>query len=204
MTAAKKPKVVQPESLEREIKREWKHFLRFKDENRLLFAAFVMILAAIAVINAVYVVNASNREDRAQSEAVVNVQKTIPTQLPATTPAYSARVSGVALNDQQDRAFPIDSSETMLIFTLEITNSSGREQDLYPVKQLFVRDEEGRYSEPHASMFVTNPFPAGKIQPGETVSGQLSFAVSKTAIHQYFYLDTGWNGQVPTVYDLSK
>ena len=184
-----------------EIKKEWKHLGKFKDENRLLFAAFIIVLTSIVVLNAFYVINSSNDNDRPvivqdETSTVLTSKQT------GSNIAQTVSISNVAENDKMDYAFTIDPSETMLILDISITNNTTQTQQLIPVNQLYVRSSEGDNSTLHASMYVKTPLQAQDLAPGKTAKGQVSFNVPKREARPLLYVDTGWNNHVPTVFDV--
>lgn len=185
----------------KEVKREWRHLHKFRDENRLLFAAFIIVLTALVIINATYVINhASQSSGKSSSSSDANhVLTSLQT---GTLGSVKARVSKVTENGKTDYAFTIGPSETMLIMDISITNLSADSQHLIPVSQLYVRTDEGDYAALHASMYVTNPLQATDLKPGQTATGQISFNVPKRAARPLLYVDTGWDSYAPIVFDV--
>lgn len=192
----------------KEVKREWRHFLKFKDENRLLFTAFVVLLMSAIVINAIFVVrynrDRSHTPPAIKTVVVTDPAKVLTSQQVGNNDAMTVTISSVTENDKYDQAFTIDSSETMLILDISITNKTGSVQQLIPVNQFYVRTEEGDYSALHASSYVISPLEATDLAPNKTATGQLSFNVPKHVAHPLLYVDTGWGKNVPLVYDVLR
>ncbi|MCA9325827.1 DUF4352 domain-containing protein [Candidatus Saccharibacteria bacterium] len=186
----------------KEVKREWRHFVKFSDENHLLFAAFVVVLLAILVINTLYVLNRNNVHVVSGYVSSDSQNRQHTSQEVGTNGAMSVTISDVTENDKRDPAFTIPETETMLILTIDITNTTTETQQLIPSTQLYVRTVEGDYSKLHASMFVTKQLPAKDLKPGQTVSGQVSFSVPKRIAKPLLYVDTGWHNYGPVVFDV--
>ncbi len=189
------------EDVSQEIKKEWKHLNKFKDENRLLFAAFIIVLTSIVVLNAFYVINSSNSQKRPVITQDETTQILTSRQTGSNT-AQTVSVSNVAENDKKDYAFTIDPSETMLILDVSITNNTNDTQHLIPANQLYVRSSEGDYATLHASMYVKTPLQSQDLAPGKTAKGQVSFNVPKREAKPLLYVDTGWDNHVPIVFDV--
>ncbi|MGV9001943.1 MAG: DUF4352 domain-containing protein [Candidatus Saccharimonadaceae bacterium] len=189
-----------------EAKREWKHLKKFKNENHLLFTAFIVLLSAGIIINSVYMYqltkNSAKQNNQAATLTVPDSAKYLTSHQAGANSALQVKVSNVTETDKVDRAFTILPDETMLIASIEITNTTTDTQQLIPVSQLYVRSSEGDYSALHASSFVTTPLAATELAPGKTASGQISFNVPKQVAHPLLYVDTGWGNTVPIVFDI--
>ncbi len=53
-------------------------------------------------------------------------------------------------------------------------------------------------------MYVTKQIAAGKIAPGKTISGQISFGIPKSATNPLLFVDTGWGNEAPIVIDVLR
>lgn len=193
--------------VEEEVRKTNKLLLKLlsKNEDHLLFTGFVILLIAGIIIATLYV---SNR-DLERYKIITKHYEASPSFIlksteVASTDASKIIVSGVYETSELDRAFTIPDDQTFLIFKLEITNNTSGEQDLSPVKQLFVRSRDGDYYPMHITSFISEGLPATIIKPSETVSGEVSFAVPKKLADPLLYVDLGWNNQSPVVYDILK
>ncbi|MEO8105604.1 MAG: DUF4352 domain-containing protein [Candidatus Saccharibacteria bacterium] len=187
----------------KEIKREWRHLKKFKDENYLLFTAFVILIAGLVIINAVYVIE--HGSTYTPSRLVTIDPNVYLTSLQnGSNGAVTAKISDVTENDKIDYAFAADPGSTMLTFNISVTNTTARTQHFIPVNQLYVRSNEGDYAALHASMYVTKPIPSTDLAPDKTVEGQVSFSIPKRVAHPLLYVDTGWNRTTPLVFDVLK
>ncbi len=197
----RKQKPAQDDDVSKELKKEWKHLSKFKDENHLLFAAFIIVLTSLVVLNAFYIINNSNNQQR---PIIVQDETTavLTSHQIANNGAQTVSISNVAENDKMDYAFAIDPTETMLTMDISITNNTDATQTLIPVNQLYVRSTEGDYVTLHASMYVKNPLKSQELAPGKTATGQISFNVPKRVAKPLLYVDTGWNNHVPIVFDV--
>jgi hypothetical protein len=204
---AKKHKRADQSEVNELIKKEWKIIKHFRDENKVLVMSIVWLLIAIIVINTIFVVaRLSDRDEKNDARVVAASYAgvTLTSQQYAQTTAFAAHISNVYETAQEDHAFPLDPDQTMLILNLTVTNNTTTEQDLYPVNQLFVRDQEGGTYTPHASMFITQPLAAQTVKPGQTVTGQISFAIPKRLTRPLLYVDTRWDNQAPVVFDVLR
>jgi|GEM_PF-3644053 len=172
----------------------------FHDEERVLFFGIIILITVMTS----WFVSAYGTNQKKQASVVRygNANKILKSQELAKTPAYIIQVLSASENSQQDRAFSYEDSGTMLIANISITNTTTKEQDIIPSIQFYVRTADGLYYQMHPSMFVTEPMQTGKVKPGATVKGQISFVVPKILTHPYLYLDLGWDGYTPTVYDI--
>lgn len=175
----------------------------FRDEDRLLFASFVVVMTALVVLAAVYTANKNAHiVYRSVESAPAAPTKVLTSQQLAESAVYKIAVSAVGETDKHDPAFTISDDETMLIATLTITNTSDHVQELIPATQLFVRNNQGNTYNMHPSVHVTDPMQSVKVAPGQTVKGQVSFAVPKSLERPLLYVDLGWGDFIPVVYDV--
>lgn len=193
---AESPKTAHPQR--KQATRALSH-LHIKDEDRLLFASLIIVLAAFLVINATYVAHHWSQEDTVGSTATI-----LTAQQHANTPAFFASISHISEDIRVDPAFTLADGETMLIMNLTIANNSAIDQNFIPSTQLYIRTQGGDYRPLHPSMFVTNQIFSGTLKPHQEVSGQISFGVPKTATNPLLYIDTGWLDQTPTVFSTLK
>lgn len=187
----------------KEIKREWRHLKKFKDENYLLFTAFVILIAGLVVMNAVYIIDRGSHFTP-QRPLMIDPNRYLTSLQTGSNGALSAKISDVSENDKTDYAFAADPGSTMLTFNLTVTNTTALTQHFIPVNQLYIRSNEGDYAALHASMYVTKPIPATDLAAGKLVHGQVSFSVPKRVAHPLLYVDTGWNRTTPLVFDVLR
>lgn len=187
-----------------ELQKEYKHFRKFRDENSLLFGVFVFGLAALVVINTVFWMHWTSERlyDKASAHNVLVYPKIAKSLQDSRNGALEVKVKDVQLNSKQDVAFDLEEGMTMLIMDITLKNTSQQTQKFIPVSQLFVKTEVGGISKLHASMHVTSPLAAGDVRPGDSVSGQVSFAVLKNTERPLLYVDTGWDDTTPLVIDV--
>lgn len=156
-------------------------------------------MPCIALISSNSTIKSANKKISAFDTAPVKIL--LPQQT-AKSRAYTITLSDVALSDKHDPAFTLDDNENMLVAKLTITNNSPTNQDLYPVNQIYIRTQDGLYYQMHPSMYVTEPMRAGQVSPGQTISGQVSFAIPKAVKQPFLYVDLAWEDYVPVVYNL--
>jgi hypothetical protein len=168
------------------------------NDLHVLLLAVSLLLACILVVNGIYLYARMSNHDNDFPNTVLTSKDT------ARTSAVSVSLSKITENSAMDYAFTLDDSQTMLILTVSITNNSSTSQRLLPVNQFYVRTRTGDYAALHPSMYIKHPLAAATLKPGQTVSGELSFGVPKSASDLYFYADTGWNNQTPVVFNVLK
>ena len=166
------------------------------EDNQLVVTSLVVLLSALVVINASYLASRLSQSASAQASHVLTSHQV------ASTHSLTASITNMSENSAPDPAFTLDDSEVILIMTLSITNHTSHIQDFIPTSQLYVRTRDGDYRPLHPSMFVTKPIVSGKIKPGQTITGQVSFSVPKASTNPLLYVDTGWNDDVPVVFNV--
>lgn len=192
--------------IEQDIKKELKLIDRYrkKNEDKLLFAAFITVLCALIIINAIYIINrVSTRQKIVTAAQTLNFPKTVlPSTVSGVNSSFTVAVKGVKEDSTPDPAFAFDAQETMLIATVTITNTSGKKQQLSAASQLYVRSQDGSYFAMHPSSRVQKELGSKEVAPGETVTGDVSFAIPKILTKPLLYVDLGWNDFVPVVFDV--
>lgn len=166
--------------------------------KRSLNVMLLVVLVAILVVNGLYAANAIKNSP---SVAPAN-GKILSSLQVGEIGSTRASVSKITENSTTDPAFTLDPSQTLLVLNIQITNLSDSTQKLIPNTQLYIRDNQGYYAAEHASIFVTNPLVPADLKPGQSASGQLSFAVPKITASPLLYVDTQWNNYGPLVFDV--
>ena len=174
-------------------------FERFRHQHRLLFAAFVLGITTLVVLNTVFIVRIIVHGTPYQP-VTIYPSSTTSLQM-ADNGSVQAQVRNVAMHET-DQVFPIDSSQKILAMDITIKNKTKKRQHFIPVNHLYVRSEEGTYSALHISSYATTPIPAQEIDPEETLNGQITFVVPSTVATSLLYVDTGWDKSVPLVIDV--
>lgn len=188
----------------KELRKEYGRLRKFSDENSLIVGVIALGVAALVVVSTLYWVyvteqNAALRED----QHIQQLSRRRTTSLErASNGTVEVTVKNVTTNSDADPAFGVSDDMTMLIMQMTIKNLSRQTQQLIPAHQLYVRSSEGDYQSLHASMHVTAPIPMKDLRPGESVSGEVSFAVPKRLDTPLVYVDTGWNASLPLVIDV--
>jgi hypothetical protein len=174
-------------------------FERFRHHHSLLFAAFVLGITTLVVLNTVFIVRIIAYGTPHQ-QVTIYPSSTTSLQM-ADNGSIQAQVRNVAMHEK-DQVFPIDSTQKILVMDITIKNKTKKRQHFIPVNHLYVRSEEGTYSALHISSYATAPIPAREIDPEETLSGQITFVVPSTVATSLLYVDTGWDKSVPLVIDV--
>lgn len=80
------------------------------------------------------------------------------------------------------------------IVNLKLTNHSEKPIFIAPASDTYFKEVNGRvaYLTPYS---LDNPFRAGELSPGETISGDLSYLVNQQSASKY-YVDAVWSGGV--------
>jgi hypothetical protein len=122
----------------------------------------------------------------------------------AETDIYKMRITSSVTTVANDPAFTPAAGQDLVVFAISVTNRSQAIQPFLPSVQTYIRDDEGGTYPMHPSVGATNPLPATDLHPGETVSGQLSYAIPSTLKHFRFYVDPQWQGMTPVVFNLNR
>lgn len=139
---------------------------------------------------------------------ILNSQ-TLPLVQPATT---EQRITTAALSAEVNSVTEVPARELMsgnvidtqkgLIIHVSITNNTDVEQYFLPVNQVFIKGSDDSIYQMSPLAGVRNPITAGAVAPGETLEGDMSFAVNKEETDNWLYIDTRWNGMSPLVIKL--
>lgn len=176
---------------------------RFSASEKIFLISVVVVLSALLTTAVSYLSRADVKVvDVQNSDQISKSDRVLTSHQIASSDAYTIAIGSVTENDKKDPAFTISESETMLIADITITNNSAHTQDLLPSTQLYVRSREGSTYGMHPSVYVTSPLQAEKVLPGQTIQGQVSFAVPKILDRPLLYIDLGWDNYVPVVYDI--
>jgi hypothetical protein len=90
--------------------------------------------------------------------------------------------------------FAAKPGQAYAVVDLSIKNLSEKPIYVSPGSDIYIKDSDGNVS--YLTPFVVaNPFHAGELPPGEQVSGQLSYLVSKNTTMK-LYVDAIWSGGV--------
>lgn len=196
------------QDIEKKVKKEWRIFKKFshKNEDKLLFAAFVVLVCALFVVNTVYVVNRLPARQKVVyvSNTVVSPQTILTSSQHAQNDAIEVFISGVKEDSTADPAFAIVDTETHLIASVSIKNNTNTTQTLIPNAMFYVRSADGTIYRMHPYSGLKNPLVFQELAPSATAVGEVSFAIPKVLTSPLLYIDLGWNNYVPFVYDVLK
>jgi hypothetical protein len=192
--------------LEQRVEREWKYLRKIyiKDEDHLLFASFIIVLVGIIVLFTLFI---TSRIPQVQNIVISNGAapvKVLSSAQTAKSSVYTIKISNVTENSSPDKAFTYPEDFTMLIADFSITNNSNATQNFIPVTQLYIRSSDGTVYPFHASMYVKKAVQFQHLNPGETQTGQISFAIPKAFAYPLLYVDLGWDNYVPVVFSPLK
>lgn len=119
------------------------------------------------------------------------------------TDLYDIKAGAVRVVDN-DPAFAVGSDEDIVILTLEIKNRSDQEFGFFPSVHTYLRDNEGRTYVMHPTVMMKNPLPATDMKPGQTIRGELSYAVPSRLKLFRLYVDPQWGDMAPAVFPLVR
>jgi hypothetical protein len=108
------------------------------------------------------------------------------------------------MSNKYDPAFTLLEDESLLTANVTIINNTNSIQELYPSTQFFIRTKDGLYYQMHPSMHIKDPLQSGNINPGQSISGKISFVVPKSLSRPLLYIDLGWENHTPIVYDILR
>ena len=167
-------------------------------ESKLVVSAILVGLVILVIISGIYVSNHLQSTDfYSQLHVTTSTEH-------AQTKSVAADISQISEIDKHDPAFTLADSEVLLVMRLRLTNRTTTEQYFIPTANLYVRTGQGDYRPLHPSVFVKNQIFSGTLKPGQTIEGQVSFSVPRTATNPLLYIDTGWNAEVPIVFSPLK
>lgn len=196
------------DNLEEKIVKEWRYLskIKIKDENHLLFAGFIIVILSLLVINTIFIVykNPGLRELPRIVFAESSTAKVLTSLQVAENSASTVYIKDVTSSDAPDPAFPLSENETLLMMNVTIKNNSLAEQHLSPTLQIFVRTRDAGYYPFMMTTKTTNLLPVTDVKPGETVSGDVSFAIPKSIAEPLLYIDLGWENVAPIIYNVTK
>lgn len=172
-------------------------FERFRHEHSLLFAAFVLCIAVLVIVNTLFMIHLLPKANNTTS---VYPSWTTSLQL-AYNGAVQTQIRNVA-TQTSDPVFPIDENQVALVMDVTVKNITRETQQFIPVNQLYVRGEEGTYASIKVSSLIKKAIPATDLVAGESVSGQVCFIIPKTVAQPLLYVDTGWDRSTPLVIDV--
>jgi hypothetical protein len=190
----------------KELKREYRHFKKFRDENSLLFGVLVSAVVAILIVNTLFWVQFTNHRYEEVSRNATTVANTAASTSLQTARnfAVTARASNIGTRTDADKAFPLEPGKTLLVMDLTITNKTSKTQHLIPVSQLYVRSTDGDYATLYPSSVLTKPLASQDLKPGQSATGQLNFAIPNETSRPMLYIDTLWDDSTPLVIDVLR
>ena len=188
----------------KQIRKEYRHFERFRGENSLLFASFVVAIVAVLMVNTLFWVQFTEQRS-ANEQSHATAKQTVRTSLQTVQNfAVEAYVRDVGEDSRVDHAFPIADNQKLLTMRFTVKNISDKPQQFLPVNHLYVRTEQGDYAGLQASSYHKSPLQAQILQPGQSTAGDISFAVSKQTTKPLLYIDTGWMLSTPLVISVTE
>jgi Zn-dependent metalloprotease len=194
--------------VQKKVKKEWRIFKRFshKNEDKLMFAAFLVLVSAIFVVNTIYIANRLPQKQKVVyiGNTVVSPQTVVNSSQIARTDAFDVSIKNVAEKDQKDPAFTFADNETLLYLTIKIKNNTSTSQQLLPSSQLYIRSKDGSFYTLHPSSFIPSTLVFQTLEPNQETEGQVSFVIPKILTSPLLYVDLGWNNYLPVVYDVLK
>lgn len=101
---------------------------------------------------------------------------------------------GTPRYDTGSNVFAAPSGSRYMVIDLTVKNISDKPIQVMPSTDVYAKDAAGHVV--YLTPFVlAHPFHAGELLPGDTVTGQLSFLVQKSAPYN-IYVDGAWSGGV--------
>lgn len=112
---------------------------------------------------------------------------------PVTMGLVSMTINKISFSDSKP-GFRAPADKHYAIVDLTVKNLADRPLDILPSSDTYMKDTTGVVS--YMTPFrLEDPFRAGKLLPGESISGELSFIISKSAGVK-LYVDSIWSGGV--------
>ncbi|HEY6737067.1 MAG TPA: DUF4352 domain-containing protein [Candidatus Saccharimonadia bacterium] len=164
-------------------------------------AAFLGLMVSTGALLAI---QARWQADDAKRQAAPPYARSVGAYTEAVSDLYRMSVTSNVKTVTNDPAFTPEPSQNLVMFAISVTNTSKTVRPFLPSIQTYIRDDEGGTYPMHPSTSVTNPLPATDLAPGQTVSGQVSYAIPAGLKKFRFFVDPDWAGMTPVVFDLSR
>ena len=205
MAKKSSPPIMQiEEKVEETAKKQWLKIDRYrrKNEDKILFAAFVVAIGAALIVNTIYIVNRmpAYLTNQPANRVALNPQTILKTSQMGNNGVFEVTISGVREDNTPDRAFPVGATDTVLIATVSIKNTTTSTKQLIPDSHIYVRSDDGVNYTSHPSSVLTSPLIFQEVAAGQTAKGQVAFAIPKSVTDPRLYIDPAWEDSSPIVY----
>lgn len=90
-------------------------------------------------------------------------------------------------------------NEKGLVLAIKVKNLSSGSKPFLPANQLFIKSRDGMIYQMRPVSGVNDAITAGDIPAGETLEGEVSFIVDKTAEQLRLFVDSRWDDEPPIV-----
>lgn len=122
----------------------------------------------------------------------------------AETDLYKLSVTSKVATVSEDKAFTPPVGQNIIVLAISVTNKGDVTHPFLPSIHTYVRDDEGETYKMHPSTAIVNPLPASDLAPGQTVSGQVSYAIPASMHNFRLYIDPQWGDMAPVVFRLKR
>lgn len=93
-------------------------------------------------------------------------------------------------------------NEKGLVLAIKIKNLSSGSKPFLPANQLFIKSRDGMIYQMRPVSGVNNAIDAGDIPAGESLEGEISFIVDKTAEQLRLFVDSRWDSEPSIVIEI--
>lgn len=170
----------------------------FKKKSETLNIQTLTILAIVALIT-FFAVLAGNIADSKRSYSKIHQNG----EVVKYDNAYSITVDKVMVDSDLAKKMHIPDDKKILVIHAIIKNTSNQKMDLVPALQTYLRDNQGGFYTLLAD--VSQPFlPSKVLDIGEEAKGNIAFVVESREIPLWFYFDSQFKNQAPTVYNIVR
>ena len=92
--------------------------------------------------------------------------------------------------------------QTALIVRLTVVNTSANAQPFLPVNDMFIKDNYGSIRQMKPVYGIDSPIVAGQLEPGESVTGDISFVLENSNANINLFFDPRWDASPPAVIEV--
>ncbi len=159
-------------------------------DRKLFYSAIIVLVLSFVVLG--FAVHSEQRS-RGNVQRSAEQQTAFHSGQAISLGSATMRISNLTYSDGSGH-FIAPAGKHYLIVDLTVKNYSDAPINVLPSNDTYVKDSAGRvvYLTPYE---VSQPFRAGELLPGETITGQLSYLVPKSGQLNY-YIDAIWSGGV--------
>ncbi|MGV9001945.1 MAG: DUF4352 domain-containing protein [Candidatus Saccharimonadaceae bacterium] len=161
---------------------------KLNNDKKLFIISIVFLILSVIFLSLALIVQRSNAP-----KPLVVPTAGFEINTPITMGSVSMTITKVAFSDSQP-GFSAPADMHYAVIDLTVKNVVDHPLDILPSNDTYLKDNTGAVS--YMTPFgLERPFRAGQLLPGETISGQVSYILSKSKPAK-LYVDSIWSGGV--------